>query len=141
LDARRGRWEFPELKEIALKEYNYWEPEMVLVEAKASGMPLSDELRRSGIPITNYTPTRGNDKLSRVNAVAPMFEAGMVYYPEDRRFAEEVIEECASFPYGEYDDYVDTVTQSLLRFRQSGLIQLQMDYEDTPVDTRPRVYY
>ena len=70
-----------------------------------------------------------------------MFEAGMVYYPEDRRFAEEVIEECAAFPYGEYDDYVDTVTQSLLRFRQSGLIQLQMDYEDTPVDTRPRVYY
>ena len=141
LDARRGRWEFPELKEIALKEYNYWEPEMVLIEAKASGMPLSDELRRSGIPITNYTPTRGNDKLSRVNAVAPMFEAGMVYYPEDRRFAEEVIEECASFPYGEYDDYVDTVTQSLLRFRQSGLIQLQMDYEDTPIDTSPRVYY
>jgi len=141
LDARRGRWEFPELKEIALQEYNYWEPEMVLIEAKASGMPLSDELRRTGIPVTNYTPSRGNDKHSRVNSIAPMFESGMVYYPKDRRFAEEVIEECAAFPFGEHDDYVDTVTQSLLRFRQSGLIQLRMDYEDEPVDIRPRVYY
>jgi len=141
LDAQRGRWDFPELKEVAMKEYNYWEPEMVLIEAKASGMPLSDELRRSGLPVTNYTPTRGNDKFTRVNAVAPMFEAGSVYYPEGRRFAEEVIEECAAFPFGENDDYVDTVTQALLRFRQTGLIQLQHDYQDTPIDPRPRVYY
>jgi len=141
LDAQRGRWDFPELKEVAHKEYNYWEPEMVLIEAKSSGMPLSDELRRSGIPVTNYTPTRGNDKTTRVNAVSPMFEAGMIYYPEGRRFAEEVIEECAAFPFGENDDYVDTVTQALLRFRQSGLIQLRQDYEDTPIDPRPKVYY
>ena len=141
LDARRGRWDFPELKEIALKEYNYWEPEMVLIEAKASGMPLSDELRRTGIPITNYTPTRGNDKRTRVNSIAPMFESGMVYYPEGRTFAEEVIEECAAFPYGENDDYVDTVTQALMRFRQSGLIQLRMDYEEEPVNNTKRVFY
>jgi len=141
LDARRGRWEFTELKETALKEYNYWEPEMVLVEAKASGMPLSDELRRAGIPVTNYTPTRGNDKHTRVNSIAPMFESGMVFYPEGRTFAEEVIEECAAFPYGENDDYVDTVTQALMRFRQSGLIQLRMDYEPEPVDNTKRVFY
>ena len=141
LDARRGRWEFPELKEIALKEYNYWEPEMGLIEAKASGLPLSDELRRSGIPITNYTPTRGNDKRTRVNANAPMFESGLVYYPEGRTFAEEVIEECAAFPYGENDDYVDTVTQALMRFRQSGLIQLRMDYEEEPVNNTKRIFY
>ena len=141
LDARRGRWEFTELKETALKEYNYWEPEMVLVEAKASGMPLSDELRRAGIPVTNYTPTRGNDKHTRVNSIAPMFESGMVFYPEGRTFAEEVIEECAAFPYGENDDYVDTVTQALMRFRQSGLIQLRMDYEEEPVNNTKRVFY
>ena len=141
LDARRGRWDFPELKEIAVKEYNYWEPEMVLIEAKASGMPLSDELRRAGIPITNYTPTRGNDKRTRVNSIAPMFESGMVYYPEGRTFAEEVIEECAAFPYGENDDYVDTVTQALMRFRQSGLIQLRMDYEPEPLELKKRVFY
>jgi predicted phage terminase large subunit-like protein len=114
---------------------------MVLVEAKASGLPLSDELRRAGIPITNYTPTRGNDKRTRVNSIAPMFESGMVYYPEGRTFAEEVIEECAAFPYGENDDYVDTVTQALMRFRQSGLIQLRMDYEEEPVNNTKRVFY
>jgi len=141
LDARRGRWEFTELKEIALKEYNYWEPEMVLIEAKASGMPLSDELRRVGIAVTNYTPSRGNDKHTRVNSIAPMFESGMVYYPEGRKFAEEVIEECAAFPYGENDDYVDTVTQALMRFRQSGLIQLRMDYEPEPVEHKKRIFY
>ena len=141
LDARRGRWEFTELKETALKEYNYWEPEMVLVEAKASGMPLSDELRRAGIPVTNYTPTRGNDKHTRVNSIAPMFESGMVFYPEGRTFAEEVIEECAAFPYGENDDYVDTVTQALMRFRQSGLIQLRMDYDPDPLAQTKRVFY
>ena len=141
LDARRGRWDFPELKEIAVKEYNYWEPEMVLIEAKASGMPLSDELRRAGIPITNYTPTRGNDKRTRVNSIAPMFESGMVYFPEGRTFAEEVIEECAAFPYGENDDYVDTVTQALMRFRQSGLIQLKMDYEPEPLEQKKRIFY
>ena len=141
LDARRGRYDFPELKEVALKEYNYWEPEMVLIEAKASGMPLTDELRRAGIPVTNYTPTRGNDKRSRVNSIAPIFESGCIYYPEGRTFAEEVIEECAAFPYGEHDDYVDTVTQALMRFRQSGLIQLRMDYEPEPVDNTKRVFY
>ena len=141
LDARRGRYDFPELKDVALKEYNYWEPEMVLIEAKSSGMPLTDELRRAGIPVTNYTPTRGNDKRSRVNSVAPIFESGCVYYPEGRTFAEEVIEECAAFPYGENDDYVDTVTQALMRFRQSGLIQLRMDYEPEPVDNTRRVFY
>ena len=123
LDARRGRYDFPELKEVALKEYNYWEPEMVLIEAKASGMPLTDELR------------------SRVNSIAPIFESGCIYYPEGRTFAEEVIEECAAFPYGEHDDYVDTVTQALMRFRQSGLIQLRMDYEPEPVDNTKRVFY
>tara|TARA_R110000782_G_scaffold10219_1_gene32082 strand:+ start:33 stop:1511 length:1479 start_codon:yes stop_codon:yes gene_type:complete len=141
LDARRGRYDFPELKDVALKEYNYWEPEMVLIEAKSSGMPLTDELRRAGIPVTNYTPTRGNDKRSRVNSVAPIFESGCVYYPEGRTFAEEVIEECAAFPYGEHDDYVDTVTQALMRFRQSGLIQLRMDFEPEPVDNTRRVFY
>ena len=134
LDARRGRWDFPELKEIAVKEYNYWEPEMVLVEAKASGMPYPtnsvEQAYRS--PITHQH--RGNDKRTRVNSIAPMFESGMVYYPEGRTFAEEVIEECAAFPYGENDDYVDTVTQALMRFRQSGLIQLRMDYEEEPCE-------
>ena len=129
LGMRKGRWDFPELKEIALEEYKYWEPETILIEAKASGMPLTQELRQVGIPVVTYTPSKGNDKHVRVNSVAPLFESGQVWCTEDR-WAEEVIEECAAFPYGDHDDLVDSTTQALLRFRQGNFIQLESDYKD-----------
>jgi predicted phage terminase large subunit-like protein len=97
MDAKRGRWDFPELRRIALEEYKYWDPECVLIEAKASGMPLTQELRQMGIPVSNYSPSRGNDKYTRVNSIAPLFESGLVWAP-DSRWAEEVIDECAAFP-------------------------------------------
>ena len=106
--------EFPELKKVALEQYKYWEPETIIVEAKASGQPLIQELRQVGIPVVSFSPSKGNDKISRVNAVAPLFESGVVWAPE-KHFAEEMIEECAAFPYGEYDDLVDTMTQALMR--------------------------
>ena len=137
-DARRGRWDFPELRRIALEECKYWEPECVLIEAKASGMPLTHELRQMGIPIQNYSPSRGNDKFSRVNSVAPLLESGLVWSP-DTRWAEEVIEECASFPAGEHDDFVDTVTQALRRFREGGFITHPEDEVDDY--DRPRREY
>ena len=137
-DARRGRWDFPELRKIALEECKYWEPECVLIEAKASGMPLTHELRQMGIPIQNYSPSRGNDKFSRVNSVAPLLESGLVWSP-DTRWAEEVIEECASFPAGEHDDFVDTVTQALRRFREGGFITHPEDEVDDY--DRPRREY
>jgi len=124
MDARRGRWNFPELKQAAGEEYEYWEPDMVIVEAKASGMPLTDEMRRAGIPVMNYTPGKGRDKVTRMHTVAPLFEAGMVWAPE-KSFAEEVVEECAAFPNGDHDDYVDSMTMALIRFRQGGFITLE----------------
>jgi predicted phage terminase large subunit-like protein len=140
LDMKKGRWDFPEMKEIAYDSYKYWEPESVVIEAKASGMPLTQELRMRGIPVINFTPSKGNDKLSRVNAVAPLFQSGVVWAP-DEIWAEEVIEECAAFPYGEYDDLVDSMTQALMRFRQGRWIELSDDFEDEPVDTRNKEYY
>ncbi len=98
-------------------------------KAKASGMPLTQELRQLGIPVVTYTPSKGNDKHVRVNSVAPLFEAGQVWAP-DERWAEEVIEECAAFPYGEHDDLVDSMTQALMRYRQGNFIALKDDYED-----------
>ena len=97
--------------------------------AKASGTPLTQELRRMGIPVTSYTPSRGQDKIARMNSVAPIFESGMVWAPEEN-FAEEVIEEMASFPFGDYDDYCDSATMALMRFRQGGFISLYEDYQD-----------
>jgi len=140
LAMRKGRWDFPELKRVALEMCNYWEPETILIEAKASGMPLTHELRQVGIPVVNYTPSRGNDKHVRVNSVAPMFEAGQVWCTDDR-WAEEVIEECAAFPYGEHDDLVDSTTQALLRFRQGSFIRLDSDYVDEKLWLEPRSYY
>ena len=141
LDARKDRWNFPELKKVAMEEYRYWEPEMVLIEAKASGMPLTHELQKMGIPVINFTPSKGNDKHARVNSVAPLFESGAIWAPK-KSFAEDVIEECAAFPFGDHDDYVDSTTQALMRYRQGYHVTLRDDFEDEPrnIDTG-RVYY
>ena len=93
-----------------------------------------------GIPVINFTPSRGNDKHTRVNAVAPLFEAGMIWAP-DRKFTEEVIEECAAFPLGEHDDLVDSMTQAVMRFRQGGFVIHPEDYEDEPISHTKRTYY
>ena len=140
LDAVKGRYEFPELRRKALEQYEYWKPESVIVEAKASGLPLTYELRQMDIPVVNFTPSRGNDKHARVNAVAPLFESGMIWAP-DQKFADEVIEECAAFPYGDHDDLVDSTTQAIMRFRQGGLIQHPEDYVDDTTEKTKRNYY
>ena len=141
VDVEKGRWDFPELKKIALEQYKYWEPESVIVEQKASGTPLTHELRQIGVPVLNFTPSKGNDKHVRVTSVAPIFEAGKVHIP-DRRWAEEMIEECAAFPYGDHDDLVDSMTQAVLRFRQGNFVNLPSDFEDEPRDTHyMREYY
>jgi len=140
LDAVKERLEFPELKRKALEQYNYWNPESVIIESKASGLPLTYELRKMGIPVINYSPNKGNDKHARVNAVAPIFESGMIWAP-DQKFAEEVIEECAAFPYGDNDDLVDSTTQAVMRFRQGGFVSHPEDYEDDPIPQIERTYY
>jgi predicted phage terminase large subunit-like protein len=140
LDAIKGRYEFPELRRLALEQYQYWKPETVIVEAKASGLPLTYELRKMDIPVVNFTPSKGNDKHARVNSVAPLFESGMIWAPE-QKFADDVIEECAAFPYGDHDDLVDSTTQAIMRFRQGGLIGHPEDYIDEKVEQRKRNYY
>lgn len=126
LDAYRGRLEFPDLKKVALERYNRRMPDAFIVEAKASGLPLIFELRQLGIPVSQFTPTRGNDKIVRLNAVSDLFSSGIVWRP-DTRWAEDVVEEIAAFPSGDNDDYVDSSTQALLRFRQGGFVTLDSD--------------
>ena len=140
LDAFKDRLEFPELKKCAFEFYNEFEPDACIVEAKAAGTPLIFELRAMGIPVSEYTPSRGNDKISRVNAVSDLFASGIVWCPETR-FAEEVIEEFASFPAGEHDDLVDSSTQALLRFRQGGFLRLGSDEDEEPFYSRRVEYY
>ena len=140
LDAVKDRLEFPELRKKAMEQYRYWNPETVIIESKASGLPLTYELRKMGIPVINFTPSRGNDKHARVNAVAPLFESGQIWAP-DMKFAEEVVEECASFPYGDHDDLVDSTTQAVMRFRQGGFISLPDDEKEDSIPSPIREYY
>ncbi len=140
LDSIKGRWEFPELRRRALANYKYWDPETVLIEAKAAGLPLTYELRQMDIPVVNFTPSKGNDKHVRVNSVAPLFESGTIWAPT-QKFAEEVIEECAAFPFGDHDDLVDSMTQAVMRFRQGGLIKHPEDYKEDKVAYHDRQYY
>jgi predicted phage terminase large subunit-like protein len=141
MDAKRGRWSFPDLKREAYEEYEYWEPDMVIVEAKASGTPLIDELRLHNIPALSFSPGKGKDKTTRMHMVAPLFEAGKVWAPENKGFAEEVIEEIASFPYGDHDDFCDSMTMALMRFRQGGFIYLDGEDEEEDYVPRMRNYY
>ena len=140
LNAFKRRMEFPELKQKAYEEYKEWNPDATIIEAKAAGSPLIFELRAMGLPVQEFTPSKGNDKIARLNAVADLFASGRVWVPETR-WAEELVEEVASFPSGEHDDLVDSMTQALLRYRKGGLIRLHTDEEDEPMYPRKREYY
>ena len=140
LDALKERLEFPELKSRAMEMYREFEPDAFIVEAKASGAPLIYELRSMGIPVQEFTPVRGNDKITRINSVADLFASGRIWAPR-KRWAEEVIEEMAAFPNSDHDDLVDSATQALIRFRKGGFIRLQTDEPDEQVYFKRKVAY
>ena len=142
LNRVKGKFEFPELKKMALEQINDWQPDVPIVEAKASGQPLIDELRRSGIFVQDYSPGKGQDKIARLNAVSDMFATGQVWFPETR-WATEVVEELLAFPAGEHDDEVDACTLALIRIRKGGMIRLASDVVEDDRLTPPRkaAYY
>ena len=137
LNAFRERMEFPRLKQVAIEQYKDWKPDGVIIEKKASGAPLIYELRAMGIPVQEFTPSKGNDKISRLNAVSDLFASGRVWAP-GTHWAEEVIDEVAAFPAGEHDDYVDSVSLALMRFRKGGYIGTALDTPDDPEYFRRR---
>lgn len=140
LDAFKDRMEFPELKRTAYEMYKEWNPDTLIVEKKAAGAPLIYEMRQTGIPVSEYTPSRGSDKIARVNAISDLFASGLVWCP-NKRWAEEVMEEMASFPNGAHDDLVDSTTQALLRFRQGGFIRIPTDEVEPYTRRRKAEYY
>lgn len=142
LNSFKKRMEFPELKKRAFEEYKEWDPDAMIIEAKASGAPLVFELRAMGIPVQEYVPSRGNDKIARLNSVADIFASGHVWVP-NTHWAEELVEEVASFPSGEHDDLVDSTSQALMRFRRGGFIRLASDEPEDIKEFRRRkaAYY
>jgi predicted phage terminase large subunit-like protein len=141
LNAFRDRLEFPSLKKKAIEEFKEWDPDSIIIEKKATGAPLIYEMRSMGIPVQEFTPGKGNDKISRLNAVADLFASGRVWVP-NTQWAEEVVDEVASFPGGEHDDYVDSVSLAMMRFRRGGYIRTLLDEpEEVREFRRQRPYY
>jgi predicted phage terminase large subunit-like protein len=143
LNAFKARMEWIELKKTAFEHYKDWEPDSILIEKKASGAPLIYEFRAMGIPAREFSPGKGQDKISRLNAVSDLIASGKVWVP-DTRWAEELVDEIASFPSGEHDDLVDATTLALARFRQGGFIRLPSDEPDEPKffkSQRSKAYY
>jgi len=139
LDAVKGRWSFPELKDKAYQLYDYWSPDSTIIEGKASGVPLAHEMRKTGIPVQTFVPTRGNDKHTRVHAVSDVFASGYVWAPKNS-WADDLIEECHRFPAGKFDDLLDSTIQAVARFRKGGFIRLISD-DDVEFTPRARRSY
>jgi predicted phage terminase large subunit-like protein len=137
LNAIRDRVEFPDLKKLVLQQYKEWDPDSVVIEKRASGGPLIYELRAMNVMVQEFTPVKGNDKITRLNAVSDIFASGRVWAP-NTSWAEEVVDEVAGFPNSEHDDYVDTVSLALMRFRRGGYIRTALDEEDEPSYYRRR---
>lgn len=135
LQAFKKRMEFPELKKTAKEFYDEDRPDTLLIENKSAGIQLLQEFRTMGVPAESFTgSSRGsramsNDKIARANMIADIFASRYVWHPPTR-FADELIEQCASFPAGEEDDLVDSTVQAMLRFREGGFIRTQNDEAD-----------
>lgn len=140
LDAFQDRMEFPDLKKKALEKWKEWNPDSLIIEKRAAGAPLIYEMRKIGVPLSEYTPYKGQDKIARVNSIADLFASGIVWR-SDHRWAEEVMEQMAAFPNGDHDDLVDSASQALMRFRQGGFIAIESDEKDEQFDRRPMAYY
>jgi predicted phage terminase large subunit-like protein len=145
LNAIKRRMEFPELKALSMEEYQEWEPDAFIVEKKSSGTPLYQEMRRAGVMVQEYTPVRGtannpNSKMARLNSVSDIISSGLVWVPP-KRWAEELVEEVAGFPFASNDDQVDTTIMALMRFRQGGFIKLPTDEQDEELPYRRKVDY
>ena len=117
LGSIRGRYEYPELRRIAQEQYKKHRPDICIVEKKASGQSLIQDMRRAGLPVMEYNPDR--DKVSRVYASTPMFESGKVWLPRGKQWAEELHDELITFPYAPHDDQVDTTTMAVHYVRES----------------------
>ena len=126
LNTYKKRVEWVELKRDVLEEYRQYDPDGLLIEKKATGAPLIYELRAMGIPVQEYTPSKGQDKIARLNSVSDIIASGKVWVPRTR-WAEELVDEIAAFPSGEHDDLVDATTLALMRFRQGGFLRLPVD--------------
>ena len=137
LDMWYDRVTYPELRNIAQESYEDYEPDAVLIEKKASGQSLLQDLRMAGIPVIPYSPDR--DKEARAHAASALLEDGRIYFPSDKKWSKDLIDICAAFPAGDNDDIVDTCTQAWLRLRKGWFVTHSTDYEEDEDVNKKRI--
>jgi len=128
----KGRYEYPELRRLAQRLYADNKPDVCMIEKKASGQSLIQDMRRAGLPVMEYTPDR--DKVSRVYAASPIMEAGRVWIPGNKKWSEDLIEELIRFPNAAHDDQVDAMTMAIHYMKESWHLEHPDDpeWEDEP---------
>ena len=121
----RKRFEYPELRQTAQEEFEKHDPDIIIIEKKASGQSLIQDLRRAGLPVLEYTPDR--DKVTRANAATPFLESGRIWLPFTKPWSLELIEEAAGFPNARYDDQVDAMVMAVLYMRDAWKVSHPSD--------------
>ena len=141
LGNTRGRYEYPELRRIAQDLYREFRPDVCIIERKASGQSLIQDMRRAGLPVLDYLPDK--DKVARVYASTPMMEAGRVWLPKNKVWADDLFSECMSFPNGSHDDQVDCMTMAVHYMKDSWNLTHPEDpsWEDEGSKKDKRVAY
>ena len=137
LDMWYDRVTYPELRKIAQESYYDYEPDAVLIEKKASGQSLLQDLRMAGVPVIEYMPDR--DKEARAHASSALLEDGRIWYPSDKKWCKDLIDICAAFPATENDDIVDTCTQAWLRLRKGWFVTHSNDDIEDDFEERKRI--
>lgn len=148
LAAGKGRWEFPELCEKAQWLDTKYKPDFFIIEDRASGQSLIQEMMRRGLPIVPFMPEK--DKVFRLHACTPFFQSGRVWVPlatdkageviegKLKSWAEELVEEVISFPSCPHDDLTDTVSQAILWLKNT----YNLENDGYPTDPfEPDDYY
>ena len=135
----RGRFEYPELRRTAQMLYSKHKPDVCIIEKKASGQSLIQDMRRSGLPVKDYMPDR--DKVARAYAASPIMEAGRVWIPKNKKWADELIEELTRFPHAAHDDQVDALVMAIHYLKESWHVTHPDDPEWEDEKRHKRVAY
>jgi predicted phage terminase large subunit-like protein len=121
LDVCRKRLNFPDLKREVIRLAERIRPHGILVEDKASGTQLIQELQNSGCPqVIAYKPPAGADKIMRLHAQTAVFENGCVLLPRAASWLADYMTELIAFPGSRHADQVDSTTQALDYIRSNS---------------------
>ena len=141
----RQKLNFPDLKRAVALQAQAYSPSIILIEDKASGTQLIQELTAEGVfAIKAYAPPPGTDKVLRLHAQATGFENGLVFLPTKASWLADYVTELTSFPGAKYDDQVDSTTQALdyMRGQCSGLeVWAKLGRDAGPLLARPPLIY